>query len=174
MTIKYKFLDEYGKDPLQLSDYILPKGNSPGGWMPEIENIKMNEVGYHLCPWTYLLHHVDARLFEVRVPEGYTFKDRQIVTGNIRLEREITEWNRDFFKEFILKFIKNDYSEKDLELTPSISPSYLLWIYEECLYEQIHWRTIRRIFSFFDLTWGELSIIYNQMSNDLRERLKLE
>jgi hypothetical protein len=90
----YKFLNEDGSAIYGYGTWSLPNGDTPGDWMPFINEIEPCVSGYHLCRPGDLIRWVGPRLF-VAEPKGDIIEtDNKIVCHQARLVKEVTTWNK--------------------------------------------------------------------------------
>ena len=71
----------------------LPDGDTPGEWMPRIDNIVPCESGYHLCREGDLLQWLGPAIFEAEYRGEVIETDDKIVVSEARLIRRLDAWN---------------------------------------------------------------------------------
>jgi len=91
----YKFINEHNSGPY--SGFVfapyLPANSDPGPWLPEVEDLKLCESGYHACTAEHLSLWVNAQLWEVEYKDEPE-RDKDKVNGHcIRFVRKVKTWN---------------------------------------------------------------------------------
>ena len=100
--------------------YHKPKGKRPGKWMPEVKDVVLCEIGYHVCTADQLISwiHDCNEVWEVEVRGNSTGAVDKSVHQQIRLirrvmtERELLLLAADY-AEHVLRFYEDKYPDDD-------------------------------------------------------------
>jgi hypothetical protein len=99
----YKFLNEDGSAVYGYGTWSLPNGDTPGDWMPHVEELISCKSGYHLCRTEDLVIWMGPRLFVAEVRGDVVESDDKIVCHQARLIKEVTTWNKTTAQQFAIE-----------------------------------------------------------------------
>jgi hypothetical protein len=99
----YKFLNEDGSAVYGYGTWSLPNGDTPGDWMPHVEELISCKSGYHLCRTEDLVIWLGPRLFVAEVRGDVVESDDKIVCHQARLIKEVTTWNKTTAQQFAIE-----------------------------------------------------------------------
>jgi hypothetical protein len=80
--------------------WSLPHDGNPGDWMPEIDDIKPCERGYHLCEREDILGWINAEIYEAEGRGKYIRDTNKTVFSEARLIKKLNSWDEKTIRLF--------------------------------------------------------------------------